>query len=146
MRVHKMKIYSVGVSMSDQRYLDNDEQDVLIIMTSGPSTRSRCATPFFVGSILAAMDANVNIFFTMEGVLLAKKGVAENLTAMDGGKLIIDFMRDAKSAGVRLVACLPAMPGYEVDPNMDLIDEIDEVVGGGVLADLILSSDKVISF
>jgi len=128
-------------------YIDSDdEQSVLIIMTSGPSTPSRCATPFFVGSILAAMDCHVKIFFTMEGVRLVQKGVAENLVAMEGGKLIIDFMREAKSAGVKLCACMPAMPGYNINMEKDLIEEVDEVVGGGVFADFILSSDKVISF
>lgn len=129
-----------------QHYLDNDEQSVLIIMTSGPSTPARCATPFFLGSILAAMDADVRIFFTMEGVRLMQHGVAENLVAMEGGKRIIEFIREAKQAGVKLNVCLPALPGYEIDADLDLIPEVDEVVGGGVLADLILSSDKVISF
>lgn len=129
-----------------EHYIDNDEQSILIIMTSGPSTPSRCATPFFLGSILAAMDADVRIFFTMEGVRLIQKGVAENLVAMEGGKKIIDFLREAKAAGVKLNACMPAMPGYEIDIKNDIIDEVDEVVGGGVLADLILTSDKVISF
>lgn len=129
-----------------EHYLDNDEQTVLIIMTSGPSTPARCATPFFLGSILSAMDADVRIFFTMEGVRLVKKGVPENMVAMEGGKKIIEFLRDAKSAGVKLSVCMPAMPGYEMDPDLDVIEEVDDIVGGGVLADLILSSDKVISF
>lgn len=132
--------------VDSQHYLDNDEQSVLIIMTSGPSTPARCATPFFLGSILAAMDADVRIFFTMEGVRLMQKGVAETLVAMEGGKRIIEFIREAKQAGVKLNLCLPALPGYEIDPQVDLIPEVDEVVGGGVLADLILSCDKVISF
>ena len=132
---------------NSEHYIDSDdEQSVLIIMTSGPSTPSRCATPFFVGSILAAMDSDVKIFFTMEGVRLVQKGVAEDLVAMEGGKLIIDFMREAKAAGVKLCACMPAMPGYNIDMENDLIEEVDEVVGGGVFADLILTSDKVISF
>ncbi len=131
---------------SDQHYLDNEEQSVLIIMTSGPSTPNRCATPFFLGSILAAMDADVKIFFTMEGVRLLRKDVMDGLVAMEGGKLIIDFLREAKQAGVKICCCMPALPGYQIDPEADLIDEVDEVVGGGVLADLILSSDKVISF
>lgn len=129
-----------------EHYIDNDEQSVLIIMTSGPSTPSRCATPFFVGSILAAMDSEVKIFFTMEGVRLIQKGVSENLVAMEGGKLIIDFMREAKQAGVKLYACMPAMPGYDIDMENDIIGEVDEVVGGGVFADMILTADKVISF
>jgi len=134
--------------MSDSKSnLDNDEeQQILIIMTSGPSTPSRCATPFFLGSLLAAMDAEVRIFFTMEGVRLIQKDVADDLVAMEGGKRIIDFLRDAKSVGVKMSACMPAMPGYEIDTEKDLIDEVDDIVGGGVLADLILTADKVISF
>jgi len=131
---------------NSQHYLDNEEKSVLIVMTSGPSTPSRCATPFFLGSILAAMDADVKLFFTMEGVKLMQKGVAENLRAMEGGKTVIEFIRDAKRAGVKLFVCMPALPGYEIDPVLDLIVEVDDVVGGGVLSDLILSCDKVISF
>lgn len=132
--------------MNSRHYLDNEEKSVVIVMTSGPSTPHRCATPFYLGAILASMDADVNIFFTMEGVRLCHKGVPENLVAMEGGKKIIDFMREAKNAGVKLHLCLPALPGYEIDPELDVIEEIDELSGGGVLADLILSADKVITF
>jgi len=132
--------------MAEQQYLDNDEKTVLIVMTSGPSTPSRCATPFYIGAILASMDAEVSIFFTMEGVNLVKRGVSENLAAMEGGKKIIDFIRDAKAAGVRLHLCLPALPGYQMDEKLDVIDEVDELSSGGALADMILSSDKVLFF
>ena len=131
--------------MADQHYLDNEEKSVVIVMTSGPSTPHRCATPFYIGSILASMDSDVHIFFTMEGVMLAKKGVAENLAAMKDGKTILEFIRDAKAAGVKLHLCKPAMPGYELDVS-DIIAEIDEVSNAGALADLILSSDKSMYF
>ncbi|MEK6749019.1 MAG: DsrE family protein [Pseudomonadota bacterium] len=123
-----------------------DEKAVLIVVTSGPNTASRCATPFFLATVMAAMDADVRLFLTMEGVRLAQRGVAENLVAMDGGKKIIDFIRDAKHAGVRIYVCSPALPGYEIDPKLDLIAEIDDVVGGGAFADMILSCGKVLSF
>jgi predicted peroxiredoxin len=131
--------------VTDSEYLDHDAKSVVIVMTSGPSTPQRCATPFYIGALLAAMDAEVTIFFTMEGVRLVRKGVPENLVAMEGGKRIIEFMRDAKSAGVRFHACNPALPGYEMERD-DLIAEIDEVSSGGALADMILSSDKVLFF
>jgi len=131
--------------VTDSGYLDHDAKSVVIVMTSGPSTPQRCATPFYIGALLAAMDAEVTIFFTMEGVRLVRKGVPENLVAMEGGKRIIEFMRDAKSAGVRFHACNPALPGYEMERD-DLIAEIDEVSSGGALADMILSSDKVLFF
>ena len=132
-------------SPQDQ-YLDHEGKTVVIVMTSGPTTPHRCATPFSLGALLASMDAEVSIFFTMEGVNLVKKGVPETLTAMPGGKRIIEFIRDAKSAGVKLYLCSPALPGYAIDPKSDVIAEVDEISGGGVLADMILSSDKVLFF
>lgn len=134
------------IGRMEQHYLDHQEKSVVVIMTSGPSTPGRCATPFFIATILACMDADVTVFLTMEGVNLAKKGVAENMAAMEGGKRIIDFMRDAKNAGVKISLCSPALPGYRIDPAHDLIDEVDDISSGGVLADLILSCDKVITF
>jgi predicted peroxiredoxin len=131
--------------MIDQRYVDHDEKTVVIVMTSGPSTPHRCATPFFLGALLASMDAQVTIFFTMEGVRLVKRGVPEKMVAMEGGKPIIEFMRDAKAAGVKFAACRPALPGYDIDVD-NLIAEIDEISSGGALADLILTSDKVLFF
>lgn len=131
--------------MSGAHYVDHAEKTVVIVMTSGPSTPHRCATPFFIAMLLAAMDARVSIFFTMEGVKLAQQGVAESLTALEGGKRIIEFMREAKAAGVKMFMCRPAMPGYEID-EADVIAEIDEIASGGMLADLILSSDKALFF
>ncbi|MGA0115459.1 MAG: DsrE family protein, partial [Burkholderiales bacterium] len=129
----------------DRHYLDNEEKTVVIVMTSGPSQRHRCATPFYMAAIMASMDAEVKLFFTMEGVKLCQKGVPEKLTALDGGKTIIEFMRDAKAAGAKFYLCRPAMPGYEMEVD-DVIAEVDEMSSGGELADLILSSDKALFF
>ncbi len=131
--------------MAESHYVDHEEKSVVIVMTSGPSTRHRCATPFFLAALLASMDADVKLFFTMEGVRLCQKGVPENLTAMEGGKTIVEFMRDAKSAGVKFYLCRPALPGYDIDVT-EVIPEVDEVSSGGVLADLILSCDKALFF
>lgn len=131
--------------MSRENEIDHGEKTVVIVMTSGPSTPHRCATPFFMAMLLAAMDAQVSLFLTMDGVRLARKGVAEDLKAMEGGKPIIEFIREAKAAGVRMYLCRPALPGYEIDES-EVIPEIDEIASGGTLADLILSCDKALFF
>ncbi len=131
---------------SHDPYLDHEGKSVVIVMTSGPNTPQRCATPFYLGALLASMDADVKIFFTMEGVNLVRKGVPDTLSAMPGGKRIIEFIRDAKAAGVKLYLCSPALPGYDIDPRTGVIAEVDEISSGGVLADLILSSDKALFF
>ena len=131
--------------MSDAHYLDNEEKSVVIVMTSGPSTPNRCATPFYISSVLASMDADVSIFLTMEAVKLGQVGIADKLAAMDGGKTIIEFIRDAKAAGVKLYMCKPAMPGYELTAT-DIIDEVDEIANASKMADLILACDKSMYF
>lgn len=131
--------------MNSEYYPDNDEKSVVILMTSGPSTPHRCATTFYIGAALACLDVDVNIFLTMEGVKLAQRGIAEDLVAMENGQKIIQFIRDAKNAGVKLYVCLPALPGYKISET-NLIDEVDETSGGVMLADMIISCDKVLSF
>lgn len=125
--------------------MSEHEKTVVILVTHGPSTPERCATPFYIAAVLAAMDARVELFLTMEAVELARRGLAERLTAMPGGKPIIEFIRDAKQAGVRLHLCLPALPGYHLDAD-EVIPEVDQFSSGGVLGDLVLSCDKLLSF
>jgi predicted peroxiredoxin len=133
---------------ADENYLDGlgEGKKVVILMTSGPSTPNRCATPFYLGAILASMEVEVHIFFTMEGVKLMQKGIPETLTAMAGGKTIIEFIRDAKRAGVHLHLCSPALPGYNISEESDIIAEVDSVDRASALADLLLTADKIITF
>jgi predicted peroxiredoxin len=134
-----------NLNPSSSRRAEPPGKSVIIVMTSGPSQAGRCATPFYLATLLASMDAQVTIFFTMEGVRLAQAGVAETLVAMEGGKKVIEFMREAKAVGVRFHVCRPALPGFEIGLGQ-LVPEIDEVSSGGVLADMILSNDKVLFF
>ena len=81
-----------------------DEDRVLIIMTSGPETPRRCATPFFFAQLAAAMDYEVTMFFTIDGILLLKQGVAEEVFPKSGGQPVSDFLYGALDAGVRFTA------------------------------------------
>ena len=81
------------------------EEKILIIMTSGPDTPRRCATPFFFATLAAAMDYEVTMFFTIDGTLLLKKGLAETVFPKAGGKPVSDFLHDALEAGVKFTAC-----------------------------------------
>ena len=60
-----------------------DDGKVTIFVTSGPDTPQRCATPFYMASVAAAMDNEVMIIFQIDGVLLMKKGEADALYAKD---------------------------------------------------------------
>jgi predicted peroxiredoxin len=104
------------------------EDKVLIIMTSGPDTPRRCATPFFFATLAAAMDYEVSMFFTIDGTLLLKKGMAETIYPKAGGKPVADFLKDAMEAGVKFTACTASMELHDLKAE-DLIEGV-KLVGG----------------
>jgi uncharacterized protein len=121
-----------------------DEDKVLIIMTSGPDTPRRCATPFFFAAIAKAMDYEATMFFTIDGTLLLKKGVAETVYPKKGGKPVSDFLKEAMDAGTEFLACTASMElhGLEAD---DLIDGI-KMVGGATMWELAEKSKTTLTF
>jgi predicted peroxiredoxin len=121
-----------------------DEDRVLIIMTSGPDTPRRCATPFFFAHLAAAMDYEATMFFTIDGILLLKKGVAEEVYPKAGGKPVGDFLNDALEAGVKFAACTAATELHDLQPS-DLIDGV-EMVGGASMWQMAEESKIVLTF
>jgi predicted peroxiredoxin len=104
------------------------DDKVMIIMTSGPDTPRRCATPFFFASLAVAMDYEATMFFTIDGTLLLKKGMAETIIPKEGGKPVSDFIRDALDAGVNFQACTASMELHNLTTD-DLIEGV-KMVGG----------------
>jgi predicted peroxiredoxin len=121
-----------------------DEDKVLIIMTSGPDTPRRCATPFFFAHLAAAMDYEATMFFTIDGILLLKKGMAEEVYPKAGGKPVSDFLNDALEAGVKFAACTAATELHDLQPS-DLIDGV-EMVGGASMWQMAEESKIVLTF
>ncbi len=107
------------------------DDKILIIMTSGPDTPRRCATPFFFATLAAAMDYDVTMFFTIDGTLLLKKGMAETVCPKAGGKPVSDFLNDAVEAGVKLTACTASTELHDLQVS-DLIDGV-KMVGGAAM-------------
>jgi len=123
----------------------DDEASFLMFVTSGPATPQRCATPFYMCSVIAAMDGEAEMIFQIDGVLLMKKGVAEDLMAKEGGKLIIDFIREAKEAGVKMKVCSAALQLHGMT-EADLIPECDGVVGAAYMVDRSLECTRILSY
>ncbi len=122
-----------------------EEGKVTIFITHGPQSAQRCATPFYMASVALAMDSEAEMIFQIDGVLLMKKGVAEGLVAKEGGKRIIDFIREAKEAGVVMHVCSAALQLHDMTPD-DLIEECDDVVGAAHMVDAGLESDLVLTY
>ncbi len=120
------------------------DDQVLIVMTSGPDTPHRCATPFFFATLAAAMDYDVTMFFTIDGTLLLKQGVADDVYPKAGGKPVGDFLRDALEAGVKFVACTASMELNDIQQE-DLIPDI-KMVGGAYMWQIAEDSKTVLTF
>lgn len=120
------------------------DDHVLIIMTSGPDTPRRCATPFFFATLAAAMDYSVTMFFTIDGTLLLKKGMAETVYPKEGGKPVSDFLQDALDAEVEFLACTASTELHDLKPE-DLIEPI-KMVGGATMWQVAEDSKIVLTF
>jgi predicted peroxiredoxin len=93
----------------------------------------------------AVMDAEAMVVCQIDGALLMKKGVAADLYAKDGGKLVIDFIRDAKEAGVEICVCSAALQLHEMTPD-ELIEECDGVVGAAYMVEQGLEATMVLTY
>lgn len=121
-----------------------DDDKILIIMTSGPDTPRRCATPFFFATLAAVMDYEVTMFFTIDGTLLLKKELAETIYPKEGGKPVSEFMQDALDADVTFTACTASMELHDLQEE-DLIDGV-KMVGGAAMWQMAEESFKVLTF
>ncbi|HIP43669.1 MAG TPA: sulfur reduction protein DsrE [Aquifex aeolicus] len=131
------------------------EMKIVILMTSGPKTPWRCATPFYIATLMAAQEMDVEIFFNMDGTNLIKKGVAEKIyPSLEGNcfsanrqkpKTVYDFMKDAKLTGVKLLLCKQTVDSIGLTEE-DLIPEIDGIVPASEFAIRAIIADKLITF
>jgi len=121
-----------------------DADRVVIMMTSGPDTPRRCATPFFMATLAAAMDYDVTMFFTIDGGLLLKKGLAKTIFPKKGGKSVEEFLQEAVEAGVKLTACTASLELHDLKPE-DLVDGV-KMVGGASFWQMAESAKTLVSF
>ena len=118
--------------------------DFAIIMTSGPDTPKRLASPFFLAATAAAEEMNVVVYFTGLGTLLLKKGIAEQTFPKEGGKSVKSFMDQALANGVRFIACASSMDLNDIKRE-DLGYEVP-MVGVAESLPYLGSANKMVSF
>ena len=92
----------------------------------------------------AAMEYDVTMFFTIDGTLLLKKGLAETVYPKAGGKPVSEFIQDALDAGVKFLACTASTELHDLQPA-DLIDGV-KMVGGASMWQLAEECKTVLTF
>jgi predicted peroxiredoxin len=91
------------------------EKLAILVWATDPGRPELCATPFYFAAAAAAMDVDVEMYFTARSVELLQVGVAEKLEAAAGsGKSVADFRREALAFGVKMYACPTALASHGV--------------------------------
>ena len=127
--------------------MDDDTKKILYVQTHGGDMPERSATPFYLATAGAAMDAEVGIYFTMNGPTLLQKGVPETLIVPKkggGGRELAYFIQQAQDIGVKLYVCQPSLDLHALKLD-DLIEGV-EMIGGAAFNDMALNADAVIAF
>lgn len=88
----------------------------ILVWAADPGRPELCETPFYFAAAAAAMDVEVEMYFTARSVELLRRGVAEALLAAAGsGKSVADFRREALAFGAKMFACPTALASHGVD-------------------------------
>ena len=89
--------------------MEQKPADLVIILITGPENPKRLPSAFFLASTAAAAEMNVVMYFTGPATLLLKKGVADEIYPVEGGKSIRGFMELAQNNGVQFIGCLQSL-------------------------------------
>ncbi|WP_457394628.1 DsrE family protein [Roseateles sp. P5_E1] len=82
----------------------------ILLWAADPDDPVRLATPFAHAAAAAALELQVEVYFSARAVLLLKPGVAEALRASERfDKTIAGWMKDALDHGARFFACSDAL-------------------------------------
>lgn len=118
---------------------------MLIMLTSGPDTPTRLATPFHQAMTAIALDAEeVVVIFTMEGTRLLKQGIAEQVFSKAGsGHSVLEAIQTAKECGVKFFVCPSSLELHDMKLE-DCIPELDGGMGAAGYAAMGLQDDVVV--
>jgi predicted peroxiredoxin len=118
-------------------------EKLVIISTTGPDNIEKATLPFVVATAAQTLDAQVVIILQASAVLLAKKGMAENVNAqgfMPLKKLMDTFIE----FGGKLFICSPCIKERAILPE-DLI-EGSQIVAAGTVAEEVLSATSTLTY
>ena len=124
---------------------EDEPKKLLILQTSGIREPRRTYGPLYIATTAAAMDMDVTIWFTMEGVSQLRKGAAEQIELVPGSGVTLKTWLDrARDAGVKFLSCAQAMEGDGL--TMDDLVEGCEMAGAAGIIDMSFEADQVMYF
>ncbi len=121
--------------------MENKEK-IVYIVTSGADNPEKAIIPFVLANGAMAMDIEVSIILQSEGVLLAKKGYADNISHI-GFDPLKKLMDQYLSCGNKLYLCGPCVKARKME---DEIIDGAVIIGAAKVAQEALSAKAVFSY
>jgi predicted peroxiredoxin len=90
----------------------------------GSDQPQKAFPPFMLGAGALAMDMEVMLFFTMDGLNIVRRGGADQIPLEGTMKTLPQYIQLLKDGGAKLVACSAAFPIVKCTEN-DLIDGVE---------------------
>ena len=101
----------------------------ILLWAADPDRPEICATPFFHAAAAAALDTEVEMYFTSRSVKLLARGVAERLyPGPTRRQTVYAFMQEAARHGAKFFACPQAMEEHGVTEGQ-FIPEVSGTAG-----------------
>jgi predicted peroxiredoxin len=109
----------------------------------GSDEPQKAFPPFMLGAGAQALDMEVTLFFTMNGLNIVTKGGAEKIQLEGPPKTMPEFIQTLQEGGARMIACSAAFPVVGCKEE-DLIDGVEcggvaSFVSGAEEADVVLT-------
>ncbi|MHA1303686.1 MAG: DsrE family protein [Candidatus Heimdallarchaeaceae archaeon] len=122
-----------------------EKKKMVFFVTRGEESKETLEPPLHLATLAAMLDTEVVMIYTARAGLLLKKGVAENIIPQEGRKPLIETIREAKEAGVKIYVCSPVLEWNNLKKE-DFITEVDDIVGGMTAVNEALEATSTISF
>lgn len=114
------------------------KEKVIFMYGWGPEESSRAETLMYLAETAKAMEIDVSIFLFVDGVLLAKKGVARMISAR-----LVEALRRALEEGIKIYVCESAVKSKGILKE-DIIDGVS-VIGYATFLKMSLEARSVIT-
>jgi predicted peroxiredoxin len=109
----------------------------ILLWVTDPEQPHLCGTPFFHAAAAAAVDAEVEVFFTSKAVKLLVAGVAASIhPSSNQEQTVYEFMQHAAQHG----ACPQALHAYAIEET-SLIPECSGIAGAGTFVSRVMDDD-----
>jgi uncharacterized protein involved in oxidation of intracellular sulfur len=118
-------------------------EKLVIVCTGGPENQEKATLPFVIATAAQTVDAEVVVILQASAVLLAKKGIAENVNApglMPLKKLMDTFIE----LGGQLLLCSPCIKERFI--SMDELFPGSKLIAAGTVVEEVLSAKAVLTY